>query len=46
MIVAFYFLSRISITTAQGKFKPHMLSRDGFVAFDSLQSGYEQTIET
>jgi len=39
MIVASYFLTRISITTALGKFKSHTVSRDGFVAFDSLQSG-------
>ena len=35
-IVAFYFLSFLVIT-AWRKFKPHILSRDGFVAIDSLQ---------
>jgi len=45
MIVAFYILSHISIMTALGEFKPHTLSRDGFVAFDFLQSG-KATIET
>ena len=34
----FLFLTRISIMTAWEKFKPHILWRDGFVAFDSLQS--------
>jgi len=38
MIVAFHILIRISIITALRKFKPHILLRDGFVAFDSLQS--------
>jgi len=36
--VALYFLTRISIMTAWGKFKPQILWRDGFIAFDSLQS--------
>jgi len=38
IIVAFYFLTRISIMTAWEKFKPHILWRNGFVVFDSLQS--------
>jgi len=38
MIVAFYFLTRISIMTAKGSLKL-IPSCDGFVAFDSLQSG-------
>jgi len=38
MIAAFYFLIHISIIIAYGKFQPHILLRDGFIAFDSLQS--------